>query len=274
MSRQHNGLLDCFARAACIALVLSVPASSQTPTSVNVTDPRPMAGVADLLERRYGIPISYEDPAYMYPGDLVGRVQPNGPAILLPKGGSVAVSIPTGAQIGAPDGVVAILQAALTSYRQAGNSGDFKLLQNDGAILVVPTSVRDLDGVTTPVQSPLDVPISFPQTVGNGVDVVAGICQAVTRASGSSVLVGSLPFQSLATQTVTLSASNETARNVMLRLFAALNWADSRTITPVSKLSWRLLYDAAAHKYYLNLHAVVVEKRGPTGKTSLVPVTR
>ena len=63
------------------------------------SDPRPVAKAAEQLERLYRVPITYEDPAYAYPGaidDVTAAVR-RGPAapgpagrVLVPRGGTIS----------------------------------------------------------------------------------------------------------------------------------------------------------------------------------------
>jgi hypothetical protein len=78
----------------------------------------------------------------------------------------------------------------------------------------------------------------------------------------------------LQTQTVSLGAKNESARGLLVRMLADLQWSDSRIITPIYKMSWQLLYAPDMQAYFLNLHQVMIETVGPTGRSARRPVVR
>src|SRR5205823_621062 len=122
---------------AATLLLASVTYGQAGPQVVifSATDPRPLAKAAELFERRYGIPISYEDVAYAYDGDVIDQINPEDkkthPDVraLIPKGGSVELRGQAGAIAHTPSDARLMLQTVLDGHAKAGNPGEFALLQ-------------------------------------------------------------------------------------------------------------------------------------------------
>ena len=264
-----------------MALLAIITVSAQVATGdvlFSVTDPRPLAKAAEQLEVRYGIPIYYEDAALSYSGDIVARgdaeFQLRHPKALSPKGGSVTIRALAGAKITGPTDLQSVLQTALDSHAEEGNAGQFKLLQTGTGVAIIPTNVRNTNGVWVPDQSPLDTAVSFPDLQRNGMETIELIRNILINTSGKSVELGTVPTELLKTQTVRLGAKNESARDVLVRMLAGLQWSDSRIITPIYKMSWQLLYAPDTQGYFLNIHQVMIERANPTGRSVRRPVIR
>ena len=83
-----------------LVLFFCLPAAAQTSestmpaamASINVDEHRPVAGALQILAKRHGFAITYEDPAYSHVSDLatLPRVSPRdvGVPVIVPKGGA------------------------------------------------------------------------------------------------------------------------------------------------------------------------------------------
>src|SRR5207253_9705271 len=89
-------------------------------------------------------------------------------------------------------------------------------------------------------------------------------CEAATYSSGRKVDVG-VVRDGMDNQIVRLGASNEPARNVLMRLIASRAWADSNIVSPILRVSWSLLYGPDVNMYVLNIHVVTAKLETPTG---------
>src|SRR2546422_10741647 len=64
--------------AMLFLLVLSFTLPSQTADRISMREtPRALSAAVELLEHRFGWQITYEDPRYVYTGDLVDRTSPD-----------------------------------------------------------------------------------------------------------------------------------------------------------------------------------------------------
>jgi len=248
---------------------------------LSATDPRPLAKAGELFERKYGIPMSYEDVAYAYDGDVIDqtspeykKTHPEGKA-LMPKGCSVELRGQAGAIVRTPMDAKLMFQTVLDGHARVGNPGVFALLQNNDGLVIVPTSGRNWNGALVQDHSPLDTSISFPELRRTAVETLELICNTVADASGKKVVVGTTPLLGLPGQTVAIiGAANEQARSVLFRMLSSLQPSDLRTKAPSIKLAWQLFYDPGQSMYVMNVHQVMMEASSPIGVKILRPVTR
>jgi hypothetical protein len=283
---------------AALGLLALAVAYGQQAAQVAVTDPvifsvtgsRPLAQAADEFEARYGITVSYEDPLYSFAGDLVDGMDPvyrlnhPGQTALYPRAGSVTLRGNFAASVESPADAMPLLQSLLDDYVKAGNPGEFALVESGDGVIIVPSKVRDANGILSPQQSPLEVRISFPEQERTASEAMDAICGAILANSGKKVVMGMEPFSMGVRSTdprglkasyyVTIGARNEPARSVLERTLASLEWANPRTLGRISKMGWRLLYDVNEKTYALNVHGVFRLAPTPTGNTTRQPVFR
>src|SRR5262249_893834 len=137
--------------------------------------------------------------------------------------------------------VTQILQDVIEQHRARGNPGQFRLLTINDGFAIIPTAKRDATGNLVSEQSPLDSQISFPVAVRSGMETLRLICEAITTASGRKV-GGSLGPKHLFFTVVEVGADHETARDVLVRAWRGLHWADPQLSSPLpKKMSWHLL---------------------------------
>jgi len=245
---------------------------------LQVSDPRPLAAAADLLERKYAVAINYEDPLYVFAGDLVDQTNPSyrlahpDKRAIVPKGGALTwrVDVDTRAQTLADP--MAMLQSLVGIHAASGNPGEFTVKRIGSAYVIVPARAKNESGTVVARSSPLDVSISFPEQRISGIDAVKLICQTVSQPGAIKVTMGVVPYNLLQKKTVLLGANNETARNVLARALDGLKWANPHIVAPDAKLGWRLFYGADIQAYALNIHPVIADVPNPFGGTVRRPV--
>jgi hypothetical protein len=193
--------------------LLAGVAYGQVGVIFSVTGSSPLAKAAEEFEARYGIPISYEDPAYAYDGDLIDHTDPDykgshpgGSRALDPKVGTVVLRGNFRALVRSSTDAMPLLQSLLDDHVRAGNPGEFALIPNGDGVAIVPTRVRSANGVLSPDQSPLEVRISLPELKRTAKQTLDAICGAIQANSGKQIGVASSPFiglQSIPPYTVT-----------------------------------------------------------------------
>jgi hypothetical protein len=246
--------------------LLAGVAYGQVGVIFSLTDSRPLAKAAEEFEARYGIPISYEDPAYAYNGDLIDhtdpdykRSHPGGFRALDPKVGTVVLRGNFRALVRSSADAMAMLQSLLDDHLRAGNAGEFALISNGDGVAIVPARVRNANGVLSPDQSPLETRISLPELRRTATQTLDAIGGAIRTNSGKEVGVASSPFIGMQPYSVTIGANNEAARGVLQRTLAGLEYADGRTVGHIPKMAWSLLYVPGQKIYLLNVRQVLVE---------------
>lgn len=225
--------------------------------AIRVADPRPLAAAALELEQRHGTLISYEDPAYANPADLknVGPEVRRGfenvpaeqvPALWIPKGGAINFTYQASRATGKPVSDADTLQAMLDAHLAAGNAGAFRAVRSGSMIHLIPTSVTNEAGLVAPVAPVLDANITLPRLNGPAINAIEALCNAVSKASGVTVVAGTFPVNLFAKISVDLRAENANARETLKALLAQLP----------GKFSWQLFYDPGLSLYALNIHSI------------------
>jgi hypothetical protein len=231
----------------------------------DVTDPRPLERVADLLERKLGVPISYEDPVWTssrdtmhaadWPGNrgLAARY-PNWRGPLGPRGGTVTVVVPTTLDARQATNPAYVIQGALSSHETHGNHGQFTFVQfGENEFSIVPTKAEDKAGRLVDQVSPLDLKISFPEEERSLPATIDLISQAIRV---RPVRFDSSPETYSRAPRVRVGAENETAREVLARALR---------IPGRPKFSFRLNYMSDVQLYVIGLNPVRVEVATPGG---------
>jgi len=264
--------LRLIALLASIALVAGVSpaASAQTYAVVlSVNDARPMGQAVLSLVRSYPVTITYEDPRYEYAGDLrdisgeVRKTREPQVRTIVPKGGALQATYDVSQDTGEPVDVAAALQNLVDANNRARYGGHFAVLRSGETLHVVPTEVRDSGGRWIPQGSVLDTPITFSSGgERDGFELIEAILREVSVASGQEIAGGRpniamVCFSSLACaeNKRTVDATNESARDVLIRLVSSLN----------ARYTWVLYYGSQERRYVFNL-VLGVERAEPTPK--------
>jgi hypothetical protein len=247
------------------------PASAE---KVTVRGPRPVADAVRKLEKRYGWPITYEDPPWVYKGDtkvVTPRTPKDGkragegaPRIAPPRGGAFTfvmgdadltfimgdVARPwRGRRSFEPVARDAIL-AMLKSYsRSIGGAEIFALTESDDMFHVVPVQRRDASGKMERIVPLLDTPVSIPGKPNTLSALLNAIFRSLTESTGTRVGVPMAPPHT----PIYISAEpGESARSVLSRAIA-----EQKRLGP---LSWALFY-TSNWGYMLNFHTVDTSSR-------------
>ncbi|HYO16890.1 MAG TPA: hypothetical protein VE685_27140, partial [Thermoanaerobaculia bacterium] len=243
--------------------------------ALSVEAPRPLAAALELLARRHGLTICYEDPAYSFAGDLddvtekvrrdLDRYPPGqAPRVLVPRKAALALRYPAvpGERLADP---AAVLQRLIDAHAAADNPGRFRLLLREGRFLVVPLAVRDGKGELVDVGPVLDTRITLPGRVRTGYEAVEEVLAAASEAARVRISPGLAPLRLLDSWRGFLEADREPARDILLRAFTGVEaGAGGR------KLVWQLFYDPGQRWYFLNM-TLAGEPAGtadPAGKGS------
>lgn len=239
-------------------LLLTVSITSAELRTAAVQDPRPLAKAVEYLEAVYGVPITYEDPPYAHPSeiaDVTDQVRGSktvGPRILIPLGGSLLIAYESVAP--QRDKETALLAASaaasglLASYQTSMGRPRFAVIQEPGSLHVVPTRFMDRVGQVQDLKPILDTTVSLSPEGRRADKLVIDLCEALSVATGQTLVPGNIPDALLARHKTAFPVSNISARSVLDKLFAEID----------VPLSWQLFYDPGLNWYVLNIHPVSV----------------
>jgi hypothetical protein len=195
-----------------------------------IFDPRPLARVVELIQRKFGVPVSYEEEVLQYSGDVVYAADlpgnrelaarfPKWKGPLVPRMGSVDLSIPTGEYLKKITDPTVYIQEAIDSHEQNNNDGRFKVINlGSYGFSVVMDQMADKSGQIKTVEPVLDTLVSFPEkerTLGETI----GLVSRAVAASGKTQFGGGGPgSEDFFERThVKIGAQNEPARLVIAR---------------------------------------------------------
>ena len=260
------------ALAAIAASSLSSDAQERT-EKISVDDARPVAAAIELLAKRYNRAITYEDPRYLYEGDIkdvtrevrkdLDRYPPGkAPRVLVPRGGQLAftyrVSDDAGGQ---PADWEAALDSLLTA--QAARGGPrFRLEHHADVDHVIPAASRDASGRWVAAEPILDVSITIPEQQLSRLAIVEAVAKAIGEAAhvqlGIGTCLGCGPHSLAPDPTFAFGVSNERGRDVLWRVLQ--EWR--------AGAAWRIFEDPQRGLYLLNVFylapAVVVPAQPPS----------
>jgi hypothetical protein len=263
-----------------------VTQSAAAELRISITEGRPLAQAAALVQLNLGTAISYEDPPWIFSDDIVRaaetpwgaeilKTRPNFNAVV-PKNGTVDVRIPMAA-----NGRVALMpepaiQKLLDDHGQRNNPGKFRVqrLSDDYGFAIVPISARDANGRNGPVTSPLDSAVFFEEADRTGLEALNKLFEAVGQGhTGYKVEIGIVPNH-LAETRVRLGARGDIARDVLVKLLNTHQWSDSRNRGVIPKMSWRLFFEPKGKFFVFNLVTVQRQELDPSGRTQKSTVSR
>jgi hypothetical protein len=219
---------------------------------IEVDDPRPLASTVAMLEGRHGVLVTYEDPLYLFSGeiaDVTDQVRRDGGKssrrVLVPLGGPFQFAY-EGADLRSAVGTSSVLRKLLRVYQDSGYPGVFRLSQTGDVFHVIPSIHRNALGNTEASSPLLDTTISLGLEEGTAFQMLEAIVEAVTIQTGMKVAVGTVPLNLLSRTRVQGTATKGTARTVLLDVLQATD----------RRLSWQLFCSPEPRVCALNVHAV------------------
>jgi len=249
-------------RALILAGIASVHVSAAhaaqvAELSLSVQDPRPMERAVDRIVKRHQLQVTYEDPPYIYSGDIrdvtteVRRDLANyppgqAPKVFAPKGGSIKLRYSVLSATSKPEQPVALLRNIVRAHEVSAAGATFDVRESDGVIHVIPVSFRDATGRLVPLSPVLDTVISLPAANRSTIEALEALCAAVTESAKVQVGMFTAPINLLSRNQFSEAVYNETARDVLTRILKSTQ----------RKLVWQLIYDVNTKLYGLNIQAL------------------
>lgn len=220
-----------------------------------VEDGRPLAKAVVELETQFGWVITYEDPPYIFKGDIsdvtaivrrdLDKYPPGeAPRVFVPKGGKFVFHYDARLS----HDPLMLLRRLVFAYHRDIGAASFKVGKSDGAFHIIPVTVRGNSGKQVLVTPPLNVVITLSSKVRTAFEELEEICATVSELAHSRLVVGTIPIGMFSKSLGKRGTSRITARHALDDLL-------EKTGNGV-KLSWRLLYGPDTKMYALNIHEV------------------
>jgi hypothetical protein len=194
-----------------------------------VTGTRPLEIASQLLMRKLGVPISFEEATWSSPKDVS----------LASHERNVTVSIPT--PVSSKNSVI---QAALDSHRLNSNPGEFKVIRfGDDNFGIVADFAEDQKGTMIQQVNPLDFRISFPEadrTVAETLNLIYRGIDTITKMRGFAFIPVGPRVESFNRVNVRVGANNEIARDVLARTLRHQG---------LPRIVWSVRFDPGAKTY-------------------------
>ncbi len=192
-----------------------------------VDSPRPMDSAAITIAEQFGIPVSAEDPPYVYRDDVkdvtaeVARASNPLRRVFVPKGGRLEVQFALRFD-GSPEDIRALLQD-LADKANAQFPFSYRLSADGDSLTLAPTRTRDLLGRAIEITPLLDRRITIPlgvRTIAESANLMAAELSTQTglRVGCCQGVVAGIPW---GLTKVAFEARDEPARSVLKRLIAA-----------------------------------------------------
>ncbi|HIJ73831.1 MAG TPA: hypothetical protein HPP83_07000 [Candidatus Hydrogenedentes bacterium] len=243
--------------------------------AVDVNEPRPLAAAARVLETRHGLPISYEDPKYISEQDMSDATLSvrkdlhlyaagEAPKVLVPRAAQLSATYTVSTEANLPTDLLGILEGLCDAHSNSGNPGRFRVVASDGMLHIVPTSILNKSGGYETAGSVLDTIVAFPEQQRSTMETLGLLLLKISEVSGEHVTFGMIPINRLSQTQVSTGASNERARDVLIRILKGTE----------GTFSWRLFYDASPHLQWhvLNIHFVRTRESGGTAEAAFAPI--
>jgi hypothetical protein len=222
-------------------VIASMSTASATPDILTVRDPRPVAKAIEELNNRYGWQITYEDLPYAQMSampDVTPAVEESaaGATRTLATSGSLTFALPSAHQ--AQPGMIEDLVKA---YNASSSGNAFAVVHGAKLLHVVPQKVIGVSGeAARPV---LDTAIKVEPKDRTALELIEEVCNKVSAAAHTNVVVGTVPTNMLINQHTSLGGSGAPARSILESLVLELG----------APVSWQLFYDPEYKLYALNI---------------------
>jgi len=216
-----------------------VPAAEQKPPAEPVAEEkvvnisvfnncRPLESAAIRLRKQHGLRVSYEDVRCAYAGDLEERAITN-PSTgvthrnLVPRKGRVDLSYAVSNETNKLVDPLGALEELCRVHEMNGNPGRFEVRTLGSMFCIVPTMVRNEEGDWQQARPVLDTVVSFPEEERTALETVSLLLNEVEKIVQKDfpedvVGMARIPFNRFSQTKLSIGASNECARDVLVRI--------------------------------------------------------
>jgi hypothetical protein len=240
------------------AVLWTVAASGQqvlddTPRLVvSVDDHRPLSALADQLEKRYPIVITYEEGPWAADADVedvtprvITRSSGSGaPAVrvMVPRKAAVSFEYAHDAAREGPQGYDDLLTALLRQYDASGAPGEFRFEGENGIYHLIPARLENAKGQWAEASPVFSLPVRLADEERTVDDTLDEIVAQLNAVSPVKIGWGFVPLNLFNQTRIRIAADGVPAREVLHRILEMLP----------RRVTWRLNYDPTTTRYYLS----------------------
>lgn len=182
-------IAGCITALAAFAFAILPSVSAQAGASISpkvITSGRPLSEVVMRLREYCAKPVTYEDPIWMWEGDIAPSPVARG---LYPR--DRALSLPVGLKFGQDESLdAAMLGRILEAYHYQTDGPRFRIISSHYGLHILPAQARNSKGQWISVSPLLDTRITVPVASRRPYLHVSAICDALTKSSGIKVMAG------------------------------------------------------------------------------------
>ena len=251
--------------AITILGLVSVGGVSSQDRTLSVDSHRALDAAVDQLHARYGWVITYQDPPYEYPDDLV-NITPPGTMVdgilarkhMVPRKRSVTVAY-SEPKTGSPEDKHKTLDEIVKGFREAG-AGEFRIHHRGPVSHIVPKTVRRASGGWEQVSSLCDIEVSFPPAMRTIHESVMLILSQVSQRMGTHIFAGLMPWNRMLNGVYMTGAQNENACDALVEVLESVNFRRAEMHAPMIHGTWAMLYDPTIKQYAFNVSFIEAPK--------------
>jgi hypothetical protein len=235
-------------------LALTIEALLAAPRTISFVEPRPLYQLALRLEEDYNWRITYEDPIWQSSEDLVSA-SPGRASFMTPR------PIPLTVTFAEPNDRTSISEKRdilenLVIGARLPVPMTMAVFHNGDYTHIVPVSLRQEGGSIVAFVPMLDSRVSFAPGQRTLFEAVGLVLSQASNTRGIHIAMGTIPNNLFLGHQQLTFAENETARDVLMRLFEDASGTSMLSGAPPIRVTWALLYDATAKQYFFNAHVL------------------
>lgn len=181
-----------FRSTACGAFlvggVLGICLATHASPPETITWGMPLEKAAERLQQIYARPVTYEDPARLWRGEMeVAPIGRDGKEHLRVKQHSL--TMPEGLATGETVSLdaVTVTRVVEAYHQQNPDQARFRVIESRMGFHIVPAQVHDKTAQLAPSASPLDASISVPVEERTASEHLTALCKAVAAAAGTPI---------------------------------------------------------------------------------------
>lgn len=246
----------CLVLAAVLRATAASGQAAETDLSrlaVSVDTYRPLAALADELEKRYQLVITYEEGPWVGPTDVeevrrvtAGSGTPGTAAprvrVMAPRKAAVSFEYALDPATGRPTDYADLLSALLLQYNASGAPGEFRFEGSNGIYHLIPARLENAKGRRTDVSPVFSTPVRLADEERTVDDTLDEIVAQLNESSPIKVGWGFVPLNLFNQTRIRLAAEGVPAREVIRQILEQLP----------RRVTWRLNYDPTTTRYYLS----------------------